>query len=116
MFLLISASHWWTVLLGIVLMGLVLVTFSSTMPSTIPALFPTGVRYGGVSVGYNLSVALFGGTTQLISEALIAGTGSKMASAFFLVVAGVIGVVATLPAPESARRALPDAAPTASSI
>ncbi|MBQ0927012.1 MFS transporter [Saccharopolyspora endophytica] len=112
-FLLMSTGTWWAVLLGVLVLGLVLVCFSSTLPSTIPALFRTSVRYGGVSIGYNLSVALFGGTAPLISEALIGATGSRIAPAFVLVVAGAVGIVAVLFARESARRALPGSSPSA---
>ncbi|RKT88617.1 MFS transporter, MHS family, proline/betaine transporter [Saccharopolyspora antimicrobica] len=88
-------------------------TFSSTMPPTLPALFPTDVRYGAVSVGFNISVALFGGTTPLIAEALVAATGMPPVPAFLLVVAGVVGLVAVWAIKEPAGRALPGSKPTA---
>ena len=115
MFLLMSLGHWWSVFLGVLVLGLILVCFSGTLPSTIPALFRTPVRYGGVSIGFNIAVALFGGTTPLISEALIGSTGSTIAPAFLLVFAGAVGLVAVLFTRESARRALPGSAPTAAS-
>jgi MFS transporter, MHS family, proline/betaine transporter len=112
-FWLLSGGAVLTTLIALVVLGLMLICFSSTMPSTLPALFPTGVRYGGVAISYNISVALFGGTTPLISEALIAGTGIKTIPALLLMAAGVIGLVAALFTRESARRALPGSAPTA---
>ncbi|RRO16944.1 MFS transporter [Saccharopolyspora rhizosphaerae] len=114
-FLLMSLGHWWAVFLGILVLGLILVCFSSTLPSTIPALFRTPVRYGGVSIGFNISVALFGGTTPLISEALIGFTGNTMSPAFLLMIAGVVGAVSVLFTRESARRSLPGSSPTAAS-
>lgn len=112
-FLLITAGSWPLVFAGILVIGLTLICFSSTLPSTIPALFPTSIRYGGAAIGFNIAVALFGGTTPLLSEALVGATGNKMAPAYLLIAAGVIGLVAVSFTRETARRALPGASPIA---
>ncbi|MER7082703.1 MFS transporter, MHS family, proline/betaine transporter [Saccharopolyspora kobensis] len=112
-FLLIGAGSVPAVLAGLLVMGLILVCFSGTMPSTLPALFPTEVRYGAVSVGFNISVALFGGTTPLIAESLVAATGMRSVPAFLLVIAGAVGLVAVWAIREPAGRALPGSKPTA---
>ncbi|KAA5830528.1 MFS transporter [Saccharopolyspora hirsuta] len=112
-FLLIGVGSTAAVVGGLLVIGLTLICFSSTMPSTLPALFPTEVRYGAVSVGFNISVALFGGTTPLIAEALVAATGMRPVPAFLLVVAGVVGLVAVWATREPAGRALPGSKPTA---
>ncbi|MFC7510769.1 hypothetical protein ACFQV4_06750 [Streptomyces thermocarboxydus] len=49
---------------GMGALGLLLVCFTAAMPSALPALFPTRVRYGSLSIGFNVSVSLFGGTTR----------------------------------------------------
>lgn len=63
-------------LLGTLLLAITLVQFSGTVPSTLPALFPTHVRYAALAVSFNVSVALFGGTTPLLAEALVDATGN----------------------------------------
>ena len=62
-------------------------------------LFPTPQRYTGLSLGYNLSSALFGGTAPLIATLLIEGTGNVLAPSLYLSLCAVIslGVVLTLP-------------------
>ncbi|QIZ33500.1 MFS transporter [Saccharopolyspora sp. ASAGF58] len=112
-FLLIAQGSVGAVLGGLLVIGLTLICFSSTMPSTLPALFPTEIRYGAVSVGFNISVALFGGTTPLIAEALVAVTGVKSIPAVLLVAAGAVGLVAVYFTREPAGRSLPGARPTA---
>nr|WP_170134351.1 MFS transporter [Murinocardiopsis flavida] len=98
---------------GALLLALVLVHFSGVVPSSLPALFPTKVRYGALAISFNISVSLFGGTTPLMAEALVQSTGSLYAPAFLLVVAGLIGAVAVWRLPESAGRPLPGARPSA---
>ncbi|WP_280389628.1 hypothetical protein, partial [Nocardia wallacei] len=33
---------------------------------TLPALFPTAVRYGAMGISFNIAVSAFGGTTPLV--------------------------------------------------
>ncbi|NMH98308.1 MFS transporter [Pseudonocardia acidicola] len=101
------------ILIGCMLMGLMLVCFSSTEPATLPALFPTDVRAGALSVAFNISVSLFGGTTPLVTAALVTATHSLLMPGFYLMAAGIIGAVAVLFAPETAGRPLPGSPPVA---
>jgi len=97
---------------GLLLIGLMLVIFSSTMPSTLPALFPTPIRQGGLSIAYNVSVALFGGTVATVMTALISATGDLTWPAYYLMAAGVIGAVAVWLTAESASRPLMGSTPS----
>ncbi len=114
-FLLIGQGGYAMVFIGTMLIGLMLVCFSSTEPSTLPALFPTNVRYGALSVGFNISVSLFGGTTPLVTESLVAATGNKLMPAFYLIAAGIFGAIAVLFTRESARKPLPGSSPSVAS-
>jgi MHS family proline/betaine transporter-like MFS transporter len=93
----------------------VLTLFTGTMPASLPALFPTHIRYTGLSIGFNIAVALFGGTTPLIVAGLIAATGSVMMPAYYLMFAALCGGLAVLFMGETARRSLSGSAPTVES-
>jgi MHS family proline/betaine transporter-like MFS transporter len=95
-----------TKFLGVLLIGLPMLFLSSLEPAILPALFPTNVRYGAVSIGFNIAVSAFGGTTPLIAETLVAGTGNAMMPAYMLMVAGLVGAVTLIFAPEVAGRPL----------
>ncbi|GAA4266831.1 glycine betaine/L-proline transporter ProP [Frondihabitans peucedani] len=103
---------------GLLILGLVLVTFTSTMPSTLPALFPTIIRYGALAIAFNVSVSLFGGTTPLVTESLVAwATKSGFAwardiPAFYLMLAAVIGLVAVWFTKETANSPLLGSGPS----
>ncbi|MFD8543845.1 glycine betaine/L-proline transporter ProP [Streptomyces sp. NPDC059649] len=109
--LLIRQGSLLAIALGMAALGLLLVTFTSTMPATLPALFPTKVRYGSLSIGFNISVSLFGGTTPLVVTALIGATGNKMMPAYYMMAAAVIGGIAVWRMSESARQPLPGSPP-----
>ncbi|MBA8824130.1 MHS family proline/betaine transporter-like MFS transporter [Saccharopolyspora lacisalsi] len=112
-FFALSQGGYVLVFLGTLLLGLTLLCFNSTLPAALPALFPVGVRYGSLAIAFNVSVAVFGGTTPLIAAALVATTGSELMPAFLLVGAGVIGAVAVYFTRESAGRPMPGSAPSA---
>jgi MHS family proline/betaine transporter-like MFS transporter len=91
MVLLARADNAVAVLIGLLMMGLVLICFSATLPSTLPSLFPTRVRAAGLSVSFNVAVSLFAGTTSLVVGALVSATGDLNWPAYYLVIAGVVG-------------------------
>ncbi|MEV0372014.1 glycine betaine/L-proline transporter ProP [Streptomyces sp. NPDC050636] len=109
--LLIRQGSLFAIALGMGALGLLLVCFTSSMPSALPALFPTKVRYGSLSIGFNISVSLFGGTTPLVVTALIGATGDRMMPAYYMMAAAVIGGIAVLLMSESARKPLPGSPP-----
>ncbi|MGX1514212.1 MHS family proline/betaine transporter-like MFS transporter [Streptomyces collinus] len=109
--LLIREGSLLAVALGMGALGMLLVCFTASMPSALPALFPTRVRYGSLSIGFNVSVSLFGGTTPLVVTALIGATGDMMMPAYYMMAAAVVGGVAVWFMTESAGRPLPGSAP-----
>ncbi|MEV7364367.1 glycine betaine/L-proline transporter ProP [Streptomyces sp. NPDC091299] len=110
--LLIRQGGLLAVALGMGALGLLLVCFTASMPAALPALFPTRVRYGSLSIGFNVSVSLFGGTTPLVVTALIGATGNMMMPAYYMMAAAVIGGAAVWFMAESAGRPLPGSAPS----
>ena len=113
--LLIRAGNDTSTFLGLLLMGLMLVCFSSTMPSTLPALFPTGNRAGGLSIAFNIGVSLFGGTTSIVLGALVATTGHLEWPTYYLIAAGLVGLVCVFFIRESAGQPLRGSGPTVTS-
>ncbi|RFU87150.1 proline/glycine betaine transporter ProP [Streptomyces triticagri] len=114
-FLLIQQGGTVPVFAGLLILGLALVCYLGTMSASLPALFPTRVRYGSLSIGFNLSVSLFGGTTPLVVAALISATGNKLMPAFYTMLAGLVGLVAALAMKETARRPLEGSPPSVAS-
>ncbi|MEX3932592.1 glycine betaine/L-proline transporter ProP [Paraburkholderia phymatum] len=91
---------------GLLILGALLSTFTGVMPSSLPALFPTKIRYGALAIGFNVSVSLFGGTTPLVAAWLVDSTGNLMMPAYYLMGASLIGVVSVIALRETARKPL----------
>ncbi|SED29084.1 glycine betaine/L-proline transporter ProP [Streptomyces sp. TLI_105] len=111
-FLLIGQGGIPAITAGMLMLGLSLVCMLGTMSAALPALFPTEVRYGSLSVGYNLSTSLFGGTTPLVITALIGATGSNLMPAYYAMGAALVGVVAVACMKETAQRPLDGSPPS----
>ncbi|MFJ8989339.1 glycine betaine/L-proline transporter ProP [Streptomyces sp. NPDC102279] len=110
-FLLVQQGSMMAVSAGMLMLGLSLVCMLGTMSAALPALFPTQVRYGSLSVGYNLSASLFGGTTPLVITALISVTGSELMPAYYAMAAALVGVIAVACMKETARQPLAGSPP-----
>ena len=66
---------------------------------------PMSIRGSGFGVVYSVSIAAFGGTTQLVVTWLIHVTGSAMAPAWYMLGAGALGQIALMMMAESAPAA-----------
>lgn len=111
-FLLVKQGSLLAVSAGMLMLGLSLVCLLGTMSAALPALFPTHVRYGSLSVGYNFSASIFGGTTPLAITALISVTGSDMMPAYYTMAAAVVGVIAVACMKETAQQPLAGSPPS----
>ncbi|WP_153100773.1 glycine betaine/L-proline transporter ProP [Paraburkholderia hayleyella] len=110
--LLIRTGTMLPVFCGLLIIGVLLSCFTGVMPSALPALFPTRIRYGALAIGFNISVSLFGGTTPLITAWLVDFSGNLMMPAYYLMGASLIGAVAVLALTETARQPLLGSAPS----
>ncbi|MGO1544931.1 MAG: MFS transporter [Gulosibacter sp.] len=104
--MLVNIDSVWAQLAGMGILGIFLTMILATISSTMPALFPTAVRYSGFAIGYNLSTAIFGGTAGAINEGLVAATGDFLMPGYYLAAAGVIGFISILTFRETAGRSL----------
>ncbi|MEE1802380.1 MULTISPECIES: glycine betaine/L-proline transporter ProP [unclassified Streptomyces] len=111
-FLLIKQGSIPAIVAGMLMLGLSLVCLLGTMSAALPALFPTNVRYGSLSVGYNLSASLFGGTTPLVITGLISLTGDDLMPAYYAMAAALVGVIAVACMKETAQQPLTGSPPS----
>jgi MHS family proline/betaine transporter-like MFS transporter len=95
---LLSQPSFAEVLLAQCFLALAIATFSGPGPAAIAEIFPTRLRSGWMSIGYSLSVALFGGFAPYLSTWLIAKTGNPVAPSFYLIAAALatLGVILSL--------------------
>lgn len=69
-------------------------------------LFATRVRSSGYSIGYNVSVAVFGGTAPYVATWLVSRTGNAVAPAFYVIAAAVVSLATILTMRETSAQPL----------
>ncbi|NKY09616.1 MFS transporter [Cellulomonas hominis] len=104
--MLMGSGHFWAATLAMALLGIFMAAYDGAMNAAMAELFPTNIRYGGMSIAYNISVAVFGGITPAFAAFLISRTGNNLAPAFYVMAAAAITLVVVLRARETAREPL----------
>jgi MHS family proline/betaine transporter-like MFS transporter len=85
--------------------AILMAIFSGPGPALLCELFPLAVRTTGLSVGYNLVTAIFGGFAPFIGTWLVRETGQKVAPAYYVMVCAAVSLVAILCVRERSREA-----------
>ncbi|ULW14743.1 MFS transporter [Staphylococcus aureus] len=90
-FMLLNSQSFVVIVIGIFILGFFLSTYEATMPGSLPTMFYSHIRYRTLSVTFNISVSIFGGTTPLVATWLVTKTGDPLAPAYYLTATSVIG-------------------------
>ena len=98
----VSAGSVWGIVTVQIIFNLVIATFGGTGPAALVELFPTRSRTTLMSIGYALSVAIFGGFAPFIATWLIGHTGTPLAPTFYLMAAGLVSALTILTFRETA--------------
>jgi MHS family proline/betaine transporter-like MFS transporter len=83
-----------SILLVQLVIGVLVAGYGGAIAALMSELFATQMRTIGVAVSYALGVAIFGGLAPFINTALIELSGSKLAPAFYLMIAAVTSLAA----------------------
>ena len=76
-------------------------------PAAMAEMFPARIRYTGLSVSYNIAMALFGGTAPLVATSLIKiSGGNHWMPSFYLSVSAFIALIAVSRFKETFRQPL----------
>lgn len=87
-------------------MALILGWYLAPIPATLVEMFPTSVRYTGMSLAYNFC-AILGGFTPAVAVWLIANTGDKVSIMWLMVVSGICSFLALWSYKDKWREPLP---------
>ena len=112
-FYLIASDNVISIFVGLLIMALSLNAMLGVMASTLPALFPTAIRYGGLATAFNISI-IIAGLTPPITSALVEYTGFLYIPAVYLMVFGILGVIVACTIKEVANKPLTGGLPMAS--
>lgn len=93
-------------LIAQVLFGLALGSYMGPVPAALVELFPTNVRFTGLSLSYNFSAALFGGTAPFVYLQLIKETNLLTSPAFYIIFFVIITIMIIAPYKDAYKEVL----------
>lgn len=95
------------VLSGQMIMAMILGWYLGPIPAALVEMFPTSIRYTGMSMAYNLC-AIIGGFTPSVAEWLIRDTGSNTSIMWLPIGAAILSLIAILTYKDRWRDPLPE--------
>lgn len=114
-FILINSNVIGLIFAGLLMLAVILNCFTGVMASTLPAMFPTHIRYSALAAAFNISV-LVAGLTPTLAAWLVESSQNLMMPAYYLMVVAVVGLITGVTMKETANRPLKGATPAASDI
>ncbi|KGE00034.1 glycine/betaine ABC transporter [Achromobacter sp. RTa] len=112
-FTFVGSDNTGLIFLGLLFIAVFLNCLTGVMASTLPALFPTRIRYSALASSFNVAI-IAAGLTPTVAAWLVEETGNLMMPAYYLMAASLIGIVTSFFLPETANRPLRGDTPTAS--
>ena len=114
-FYLINSGKLGLIIAGVLMLAVLLNFFIGVMASTLPAMFPTHIRYSALASAFNVSVLIAGLTPTAVAW-LVESTNNLYMPAYYLMVIAIVGLVTGVTMKETANKPLRGAAPAASDI
>jgi len=94
LFLAIDRGDAATVLAAQIVFALLCGGLQGPTPALMVEMFPPWARYSALGLGYNLTIALFGGTAPMVATWMIRGTGDLASPAIYLLVLSLVSLYA----------------------
>lgn len=104
-FILINSNVIGLIFAGLLMLAVILNCFTGVMASTLPAMFPTHIRYSALAAAFNISV-LVAGLTPTLAAWLVESSQNLMMPAYYLMVVAVVGLITGVTMKETANRPL----------
>lgn len=112
-FHLIASGHAVGIFFGLLILAIGLNCLIGIMAATLPALFPTRIRYSALAISFNVSI-IIAGLTPTVAAWLVEATNNIYMPAYYLMIAGAAGILTTFFLQETANRPLYGDTPNAS--
>ncbi|AEV92807.1 Proline/betaine transporter [Rickettsia slovaca 13-B] len=91
--LLMSTEEMWQQIIALTMLGMLAGSIAGTAYILVISLFTAEQRFTGVAFSYNFAIAIFGGTSPIISRWLVERTGLFYAPAFYIMIIAAVFLV-----------------------
>lgn len=106
LFYLITTGSITTIIISHTIFAIISSLFMSILPTVLIEIFPADVRNTAFSVGYNVSLGIFGGTVPMVATYMIHKTGALLSPSFYLSAIAMVVFLTTFYIKESYKKEL----------
>jgi len=92
-FSLMLQGDFWSVLWAQMAFAALVGLYTGPVPTVLVEIFPTRVRYTGMAIAYNISAAVFGGTTPMICQWLMDNTHNPYTMPYYVMIMAAVSLV-----------------------
>jgi len=96
LFLWMQQGDYWILLAAQAILCFMMGIFFGTIPTALSEIMPTNIRYSGLSISHNISMAIFGGGTPILATHLIQYTHNLASPAYLLIVASSLSLLSLI--------------------
>lgn len=96
LFIWLISNHLPLMLTAQVLMTVLMSCYLGPFFAFVVELFPTPQRYTGLSIGYNIASALFGGTAPVVATLFIEWSGNSLAPGMYVSACAILSLIVVL--------------------
>lgn len=96
LFLLMQTGDYYALVFSQGVLAIMMGVFFGTIPTALSEIMPTNVRCSGLSIGHNISMAVFGGGAPFLATHLIQNTHDLLAPAYLLMGAAMLSLTSLL--------------------
>ena len=83
------------ILAGQIALGIIIAFYGGTQATTMVESAPPRIRCTAVALGYNTTLAVFGGLSPLVAAWLVGRTADELAPAYLIMVAAAVSFLAS---------------------
>jgi MHS family proline/betaine transporter-like MFS transporter len=94
LFSLLSNATMTSAIISQIIFGAIAAFYMGPIPALLVELFPTRIRSTGVGISYNISAAVFGGTTPLVMTKMIQHSQNSQYMAYYIMIFAVLSLIA----------------------
>lgn len=102
--LFMHTDHWLPLLCSQLVFAVLMAAYAAANPAAMVESFPAKVRISAMSISFNISFAIFGGTMPMVAAWLLERTHDDYSIAWLLVAAGAVTLGSLLGHPETAGK------------
>jgi MFS family permease len=103
---LINIGTFYSIMAGDIAIAILLAPVAAPILAMLTEIYKTNIRYSASSIGYNIGLTIFGGTTPFITMLIVDKFHNNLSASYYLIFGSFVTLLALIFLPESYKNSL----------